>query len=52
VVVPCEKVAKVAARLDAVRAAEADLEAKVAAGLEIPDFVKGLLESGQAVEVE
>jgi len=34
-----------------VRAAEAALEAKVKAGLEIPDFVKAILASGRVAEV-
>jgi 4-hydroxy-4-methyl-2-oxoglutarate aldolase len=52
VVVPRYMVADVAARLDDVRTAEADLDAKVKAGLEIPDFVKNLLESDRVLEVE
>ena len=52
VVVPGHMAADIAARLDEVRTAEADLDAKVMAGLEIPDFVKDLLESDRVVEVE
>ena len=45
VVVPRDRVEAVVRALQAVRAAEADLDAKVRAGLEIPDFVRGLLDS-------
>lgn len=40
VVVPFETIDAVIARLDAVRAAEADLDAKVKAGLKLPPFLK------------
>ena len=51
VVVPRKLAAAVAARLADVRAAEAALEAKVKAGLEIPDFVQKILDSDRVVEV-
>ncbi len=47
VIVPKEVAAKVAVRLGDIRKAEAALEAKVKAGLRIPDFVKSLLASGR-----
>lgn len=43
VVVPRARLDEVVARLDRVRAAEAELEAKVEAGLEMPDFIRALL---------
>lgn len=45
VVVPQARLAEVVQRLEAVKAAEAALEAKVKAGLEVPDFVAKILES-------
>lgn len=44
VVIPLARAADVLAQLDAVRAAEAALEAKVKAGLEIPDFITAVLD--------
>jgi 4-hydroxy-4-methyl-2-oxoglutarate aldolase len=52
VVVPRARAPAVLEGLKAVRAAEAALEAKVKAGLEIPDFVKGVLESDRVRRVE
>ncbi len=40
VVVPFDRIDEVIARLDTVRAAEADLDAKVKAGLRLPPFLK------------
>jgi 4-hydroxy-4-methyl-2-oxoglutarate aldolase len=51
VIVPLAQAAAVLARLDQVRAAEAALEAKVRAGLEIPDFVKAIIESDRTLEI-
>ena len=51
VVVPLAEAASVLARLADVRAAEAGLDAKVKAGLEIPDFIVALLRSGRVEEV-
>ncbi|MGA2045331.1 MAG: hypothetical protein ABSG83_18405, partial [Roseiarcus sp.] len=51
VIVPLAEAEAVLARLDAVRAAEAALEAKVRAGLEIPDFVTAIVESDRTVEI-
>ncbi|MBX3568132.1 MAG: RraA family protein [Rhizobiaceae bacterium] len=45
VVVPAERVAQVIAALESVRVAEAALDAKVKAGLQIPDFVRSILDS-------
>ena len=45
VIVPRGRIEAVTLALDSVRAAEADLEAKVRAGLEVPDFVADLLQS-------
>jgi 4-hydroxy-4-methyl-2-oxoglutarate aldolase len=52
VVVPRARAAAVLEGLKAVRAAEAALETKVKAGLEIPDFVKRVLESDRVRRVE
>ena len=51
VVVPRQMGVKVAAKLVEVRAAEAALEAKVKAGLRIPDFVAALLKSNRIDEI-
>ena len=51
VVVPRSRADSVLARLPAVRAAEAALEARVKAGLEVPDFIKAVLASDRIVEV-
>lgn len=45
VVVPLVEARSVLSRLKDVKAAEAELEAKVKAGLEIPDFIKAILAS-------
>jgi 4-hydroxy-4-methyl-2-oxoglutarate aldolase len=50
VVVPRESAKAVLAKLADVRAAEATLEAKVKAGLEVPDFVQAILDSDRVVE--
>jgi 4-hydroxy-4-methyl-2-oxoglutarate aldolase len=52
VVVPRQIAAAVAAKLVMVRAAEAALEAKVKAGLRLPDFAAALLKSGRIEEIE
>jgi 4-hydroxy-4-methyl-2-oxoglutarate aldolase len=52
VVVPQARIADVIARLAAVRAAEAKLEARVKAGLEIPDFLQALIDGKRFREVE
>ena len=40
------------AALEGVRKAEANLEAKVKAGLEIPDFIETIMSSERVVEVD
>jgi 4-hydroxy-4-methyl-2-oxoglutarate aldolase len=51
VVVPQARIAEVIARLSAIRTAEAALEARVKAGLEIPDFLKALIEAKRFREI-
>jgi 4-hydroxy-4-methyl-2-oxoglutarate aldolase len=51
VVIPQGLLPQVLARLPAIRAAERDLEDKVKAGLEVPDFVRDVLASGRVVDV-
>lgn len=51
VIVPLEQAQAVLAKLADVRAAEASLEAKVKAGLEIPDFLDAIINSGRVEEV-
>ncbi len=52
VVVPRQMAAAVAAQLAVIRAAEAALEAKVKAGLRLPDFAAALLQSSRVEEIE
>lgn len=51
VIVPRGRAAQVIERLAGVRAAEAALEAKVKAGLEVPDFIEPLLRSDRVIEL-
>jgi 4-hydroxy-4-methyl-2-oxoglutarate aldolase len=51
VIVPRESIPQVLSALERVRAAEAALEAKVKAGLKIPDFIRAILDSDRVVEV-
>ena len=51
VVVPQRMLGEVIARLPAIRAAEAELEAKVKAGLEVPGFFEAVLASGRVREI-
>ena len=51
VIVPAARIEETIARLPAVRAAEADLDAKVKAGLGIPAFIQQLIDSGRFTEV-
>ncbi|HEY1386239.1 MAG TPA: 4-hydroxy-4-methyl-2-oxoglutarate aldolase [Dongiaceae bacterium] len=51
VIVPRGQIATVLKRLADVRAAEAALEAKVKAGLEVPDFIQSILKSDRVIEV-
>jgi 4-hydroxy-4-methyl-2-oxoglutarate aldolase len=52
VIVPRSIAEAVLARLPAIRAAEHDLEAKVRGGLEVPDFVRGVLQSARTRYVD
>lgn len=52
VVLPFARIDAVIARLESVRKAEAELDAKVKAGLELPDFVRDLLASDRVREVD
>jgi len=52
VVVPFEKIDSVLTQLPEVLNAEAELDAKVKAGLEIPDFVTGLLSGDSVREID
>lgn len=51
VVVPRASADAVIARLAAVRAAEADLDARVKGGLELPGFITGLIAAGRFKEI-
>ena len=50
VVIPRDQAGAVLDRLPDIRAAEAALEAKVKAGLEVPDFIQSILASDRVVE--
>jgi 4-hydroxy-4-methyl-2-oxoglutarate aldolase len=52
VVVPSSRIEQTIARLPGVRAAEADLEAKVKAGLQVPAFIQKLIEAGRFTDVD
>jgi 4-hydroxy-4-methyl-2-oxoglutarate aldolase len=52
VVVPFARIDQTVERLVAVRAAEAALDAKVKAGLQVPDFIQSLMQSGRIREVD
>ena len=51
VVVPLGMARAVLASLERVRAAEAGLEAKVKAGLEVPDFIEAIIASDRVEEI-
>lgn len=51
VIVPRARIASALERLAGVRTAEAALEAKVKAGLEVPDFVEAILKSDRVVDI-
>lgn len=51
VVVPFAAIDAVIERLAAVKAAEASLDAKVRGGLELPDFIRAMMDSGRFREV-
>ena len=52
VIVPLGAAEAVLQRLPAIRAAEQDLEAKVRDGLQVPDFVRGVLQSARTRTVD
>jgi len=52
VIIPRARIAAVRTALAGVRTAEADMEAKVRAGLAIPDVVLAILRSNRVVEIE
>ena len=52
VIVPLVQAEAVLAALDGVRKAEANLEAKVKAGLQIPEFVEAIMRSDRVIEVD
>ena len=52
VIVPQDQIESVLARLPEVLAAEAGLEEKVKAGLQMPDFAKEILNSDRVVTVD
>lgn len=51
VVIPHQEASAVIGRLSGIRTAEAALEAKVKAGLEIPDFIQAVLASDRVAEI-
>ena len=51
VIIPLAQAETVLGKLKDVKAAEAALEAKVRAGLEVPDFVQAILDSDRVVEI-
>ena len=51
VIVPRDQIGMVLKKLPDIRAAEAALEAKVKAGLQVPDFVQAILDSDRVVEI-
>jgi 4-hydroxy-4-methyl-2-oxoglutarate aldolase len=51
VIVPLAEATNVLNRLGGIKAAEAGLEAKVKAGLEVPDFIQSIMESGRVEEI-
>jgi 4-hydroxy-4-methyl-2-oxoglutarate aldolase len=52
VIVPAARIKQTIERLPAVRAAEADLDAKVKAGLELPPFIQTLIDAGRFTDVD
>jgi 4-hydroxy-4-methyl-2-oxoglutarate aldolase len=52
VVVPFARIEAAIARLEKVRTAEAALEAKVKAGLQMPDFMQAIIDSGRFREID
>jgi 4-hydroxy-4-methyl-2-oxoglutarate aldolase len=51
VVIPAAQIDQTIARLPSVRAAETNLDAQVRAGLEIPAFIKNIINAGGFTEV-
>lgn len=51
VIVPAARIKQVIQRLPAIRAAEADMDAKVKAGLELPAFIQSLIDAGRFTDV-
>ncbi len=51
VIVPLADAANVLSKLEGIKAAEASLEAKVKAGLEVPDFIEAIMASGRVEEI-
>ena len=51
VIVPRDQIGAVLKKLPDIRAAEATLEAKVKGGLEVPDFIRTILESDSVFEL-
>jgi 4-hydroxy-4-methyl-2-oxoglutarate aldolase len=51
VVVPLGDASSVLSKLEDIKAAEAGLEAKVKAGLEVPDFIEAIMSSGRVEEI-
>jgi 4-hydroxy-4-methyl-2-oxoglutarate aldolase len=52
VVVPFKQIASTIERLEGVKAAEVDFEAKVKGGLKVPPFIQAMVESGKFLEVD
>ena len=52
VIVPAARIKQTIERLPAIRAAEADLDAKVKAGLELPPFIQGLIDAGRFTDID
>ena len=51
VIVPAIMIEQVIAKLPAIRAAEADMDMKVKAGLEVPSFIQSMIDAGRFTEV-
>ena len=52
VIVPGSLIVAAARRLPAIRAAEADLDAKVKAGLQVPGFIQDMIDAGRFSEID
>ena len=52
VIVPAHMIEQTIERLPAIRAAEADLDAKVKAGLDVPAFIEDLIDAGRFTDVD